>query len=123
MTEEIQEKNVRLQRLVNTSRRVVEQNRERLEEVRIKVARNEVREEMLQEEQEKLRDNIKVMNQTLAQLEDERDKYYEVADELARDGRDTAQLEAEIRNMNRQIAALERERDALEELDRAVRIG
>ncbi|ANK81458.1 MAG: hypothetical protein TEF_12090 [Rhizobiales bacterium NRL2] len=123
VTEEIQEKNVKLRKLVETSQRVVAENRERLQEIRIKVAKNEVREEMLEEESRRLQSNIGVMDSTIAQLEKERDNYYQVAEQLEGDGRDTRQLEAEIRDMNHQIAALERERDALEEIDRAVRIG
>lgn len=123
VTEEIQEKNVSLRKLVETSRKVVAENRERLQDVRLKVAKNEVREEMLEEERRRLQSNVDVMNGTIAQLEKERDNYYQVAEQLEGDGRDTRQLEAEIRDMNQQIVALERERDALEEIDRAVRIG
>ncbi|WP_416896963.1 MAG: hypothetical protein ACMVY4_15810 [Minwuia sp.] len=123
VTEEIEAKNVKLRRLVDSSRRVVDQNRQRLEEVRIKVAANAAREDELRREKDRLEANIDVMDDTLENLRDERDNYEEVVRELRAGGQNTAQLEAQIGEMNQQIAALERERNELEAINRAVRIG
>jgi uncharacterized protein YhaN len=123
VTEDIEQSNARLRKLVASSQKVVEQNRERINEVKLKVAQNQARAEELTREQARLDDNIAVMSNTLDSLRDERDAYVEVAGELGAQGQDTAKLRAQVVEMNRQIAALEKERDALEEINRASKIG
>ncbi|MDA0704487.1 MAG: hypothetical protein O3A96_14815 [Proteobacteria bacterium] len=123
VTEDIEQSNAKLRKLVASSQKVVEQNRERINEVTLKVAQNQARAEELTLEQARLDDNIAVMSGTLENLREERDGYVEVAGELASQGQDTTRLRAQLVEMNRQIAALEQERDALENINRASKIG
>jgi len=123
VTKELEDKNVKLQQLVDSSRRVVEQNRTRIQDVQLKVAQKKMRQEQLVQEQAQLQSNIDLMNQTIANLTRERDNYQQVAGQLGRDGRNTAALEKQIRTMEQQIAALQVERDELEKIKRAVRLG
>lgn len=123
VTQDIEQSNARLRKLVASSQKVVEQNRERINEVKIKVAQNQARAEELTREQARLDDNIAVMSDTLENLRDERDGYVEVAGELASEGQDTSRLREQVREMNRQIEALESERDTLENINRASKIG
>lgn len=123
VTEDIEQSNAKIRKLVASSQKVVEQNRERINAVKMKVARNEARAEELAREQARLDENIEVMSDTLDNLRDERDAYVEVAGELGAQGQDTGALHAQVREMNRQITALEKERDALEEINRASKIG
>ncbi|WP_417513565.1 hypothetical protein [Minwuia sp.] len=123
VTQEMEEKNVKLRRLVATSKKVVEQNRERIRDVQIKVAQNQARQDELRIEKERLESNIDVMDETIASLKKERENYQDVADDLTNEGRNTTALRQEISEMNQQIAALERERNELEQINRAVRIG
>ena len=123
VTQDIEQSNARLRKLVASSQKVVEQNRERINEVKIKVAQNQARAEELTREQARLDDNISVMSDTLGNLRDERDGYVEVAGELGAQGQDTTRLREQVREMNRQIEALENERDTLENINRASKIG
>jgi hypothetical protein len=123
VTQDIEKSNARLRKLVASSQKVVEQNRERINEVKIKVAQNQAHAEELTRERARLDDNISVMSDTLGNLRDERDGYVEVAGELTSEGQDTSRLREQVREMNRQIEALERERDALENINRASKIG
>ena len=123
ITEEIEEKNAEIRKLVESSHKVVEQNRERIEEVKLQIARNEAQEELLVEEQKRLQANIDVMDRTIDRLEKDRKAYAALADRLEQDGDDVAGLRSGVDSMNRQIAALERERNALEDINRTVRIG
>ena len=123
ITQEIEERNAGIGKMVDSSRKVVEQNRERINEVKLQVARNEVREEQLAEEQKRLQANIKVMNRTIDNLMEDKTTYQVLAERLANDGTDVASLRSEVESMSLQIAALEKERDALEEINQTMRIG
>lgn len=123
ITEEIEEKNAGIRKLVASSRKVVEQNRERIGEVKLKVARNEVREEVLAEEKGRLESNIALMDRTIENLAKDRETYRTLADELEGEGRDVARLRENVESMELRIAELEEQRDELEEINRAVRIG
>ena len=123
ITEEIEEKNAGIRKLVASSRKVVEQNRERIGEVKLKIARNEVREEVLAEEKGRLESNIAVMDRTIENLTKDKEAYRTLADKLEGEGTDVARLRENVESMELRIAELEEQRDALEEINRAVRIG
>ena len=123
ITEEIEEKNAGIRKLVESSRKVVEQNRERIGEVKLKIARNEVREEVLAEEKGRLEANIAVMDRTIENLTKDKETYRTLADKLEGEGRDVALLRENVESMEHRIAELEEQRDELEEINRAVRIG
>ena len=123
ITEEIEEKNAGIRKLVASSRKVVEQNRERIGEVKLKIARNEVREEVLAEEKGRLESNIALMDRTIENLTKDRETYRALADKLEGEGRDVARLRENVEGMEIRIAELEEQRDELEEINRAVRIG
>ena len=123
ITEEIEEKNAGIRKLVASSRKVVEQNRERIGEVKLKIARNEVREEVLAEEKGRLESNIVVMDRTIENLTKDKNAYRTLADRMEGEGRDVSRLRENVESMELRIAELEEQRDELEEINRAVRIG
>jgi chromosome segregation ATPase len=109
--------------MLDSSRKVVEQNRERISELQKQVAQNEVSEEQLAEEQKRLQANIDVMNRSIKNIEQDKQTYQALADQLEKEGQDVAGLRSQVESMNLQIAALEQERNALEEINQTVRIG
>ena len=123
VTQEIEERNAAAQRMLDSSRKVVEQNRERISELKQQVAQNEAQEELLAEEQKRLQANIDVMNRSIKTLEQDRNTYQALAQELETEGQDVADLRSRVESMDLQIAALEQERNALEEINQTVRIG
>lgn len=123
ITKEIEERNAKIRKLVASSRKVVEQNRERINEAKLQVAKQEIQEEQLEEERKRLQSNIWAMNRTIESLKTERQSYLALADQLEQEGQVVAGLRSEVENMGLQIAALETERDALEDLNQTVRIG
>ncbi len=123
VTRELEQKNRDLERLVATSKRVVDQNRERIRDVQLKVAQKKVRFEQLEFERQHLQSNIDQMNGTISNLIRERDNYREVAQQLGNEGRDTSALQTQIREMETRIAQLEQERNELENIKRAMRVG
>ena len=123
ITKEIEEKNAGIRKMVKSSRKVVEQNRERVNEAKLQVAKQEIQEEQLAEEQKRLQSNIAVMDRTIEHLKEDRTTYLALADQLEQDGQVVAGLRSEVETMGLQIAALEVERDALEDLNQTVRIG
>ena len=123
ITQEIEERNAAARRMLDSSRKVVEQNRERISELQKQVAQNEVSEEQLAEEQKRLQANIDVMNRSIKNIEQDKQTYQALADQLEKEGQDVAGLRSQVESMNLQIAALEQERNALEEINQTVRIG
>lgn len=123
ITQEVEQRNAAAQRMLESSRKVVEQNRERISEVKQQVAQNEVREEQLAEEKNRLQSNIDVMNKSIGTLEQDKQTYQALADKLEMEGQDVAGLRSQVESMNLQVAALEQERNALEEINQTVRIG
>ena len=123
ITEEIEERNAGIRKMVNSSHKVVEQNRKRIEEVKLQVAQNEVQEERLADEQKRLQANIDVMDKTITTLMEDKAAYEAIANKLEQDGENVAGLRSKVESMKLQIAALEQERNALEEINQTVRIG
>ena len=124
ITMEIEERNANIQEMVASARKVVAQNRERINETKLQIAQQAVAEEFLKEEQKRLQSNIHVISRTIETLKKEKATYDVLAQQLAEGGGDDVEgLRSQVESMGLQIAALEMERDALEEINQTTRIG
>ena len=121
--QKIEERNGHLRKYVESTRKLVEKKRERVDGLKDQSDQNEARKAQLEEEGRRLRENIEVMNGTISNLMLDRTTYQNLADELEREGKDVAGLRSQVEEMTLQIAALEEERDALEEINQTVTFG
>ena len=115
VTRDIQADNERIGTLVATARKVVEENRASNQELRARIARNEAEAGEIKTRQNKIRENVEVLNGVIANLNEKRSQYAEVASNLENEGEDTGALRRQVDEMSEQIDLLVEYRTALEE--------
>ena len=115
VTRDLHAENERLASLVATARRVLEENRASNEELRARIANNEAEAGEIDAQRRRIQSNVEVLNGVIANLNEKRSQYTEVAGNLDDEGEDTAALRKEVREMSEQIDLLVDYRTALEE--------
>ena len=115
VTRDIHAENERLASLVATARSVLEENRASNEELRARIVNNEAEAGEIDAQRRKIQSNVEVLNGVIANLNEKRSQYTEVAGNLDDEGKDTAALRKQVREMSEQLDLLVEYRSALEE--------
>lgn len=105
MTADVRTENDRLARLVESSRRVAEHDRQRIAELRARIDTKEITVEQARAEAKVVRENTAQIEEILIEARARRDNYVEASSKLA--SADTAPLDTEIAALNGEIAELE----------------
>lgn len=119
MEQDVRADNQRLQRLVASSRQVLEDSKTRLEVVRRELDARRMTLAQAEAERQRVEQNRALMAQTLQKAAEKRDTYMEAAAEVRMRGGDTADLEREIEALEAQVLELEAN---IAELDAALAV-
>ncbi len=105
MTADLRAENERLARLAESSRRVAENDRQRIAELRARIDAKQITVEQARAEAKVVRENSAQIGQVLVEARARRDNYLEARGKLA--SSDTTALDTEIATLNGEIAELE----------------
>ena len=115
VTRDIHALDEKLASLVVTAHSVLEENRASNEELRARIANNEAEAGEIDAQRSRIQSNVEVLNGVIANLNEKRLQYTEVAGDLDDEGEDTAALRKQVRELSEQIDLLVEYRTALEE--------
>ena len=105
MARDVKEDNQQLAEMIDTARRVVDNDRRRLEELQQKVDSKVLTLEQAKAEAAVIRDNSAQIEDILEEARKKRDLYSDARSQLSTS--DTAELDSEISRLNSEIAQLE----------------
>ena len=111
MAEDVRADNEKLAEMVETSRRVVENDRRRLDDIARKVDSKILTLEQARAEAAVIRNNSQQIETILQEAREKRDTYQDARSRVG--GGDTAQLDAEIGRLNGEISQLETQLSAV----------
>jgi len=107
MAADVRAQNEQLEKAVQTAQRVVDNDRQRLEQLQAQVAARQITLEQARAEAQLVRDNSEEIQEILVAAREKRDNFIEARNSLSTGS--TAELDSEIHRLNGEIAQLERQ--------------
>jgi archaellum component FlaC len=125
MIDELRADNQRLSGLIESSHTVIESDKAALAALDKKIAANTITQSQAKAELAKVDDNIKYLQQTVANLKKREAEYQTARDEAAAkaSAQKTAEVDAQIATLKNQIASLETDLDGLVTRRKISRVG
>lgn len=121
MADDVRAENEKLSDMVSTSRRIVETDRKRLQDLARKVDAKVLTLDQARAEAEVIRKNSEQIESILQTAREKRDGYQEARTRVS--GSDTAELDAEIARLNVEISELEKQLDSVNTTLRITGLG
>lgn len=112
---DLQKQNTEMEALVSSTQKVVEADKQKIDQVNADLAANRISKAQAQQRLASVDDNVKFLGETIENLKKRRDEWQEVVDKARADSNTAKikQLDAQINRLEQQIALMEGELDAL----------
>lgn len=125
MLQELRGQNAKLSQLLATSRRVIAEDKKKIERIDRELAAGRLSRERARAEMRSVDSNQRYLAETLANVKQEQTNWQQAAQQVRSQGnaRQAAEMDREVARLERQVASLEAELDSLVKRRRLSRVG